>query len=660
MRISHALRKARGFFFTVLGILLLSQSISAGESATVLLARDASWSYQDSGIDLGTAWRDQNYNDTAWKRGKAPLGYGDDFSETDPALALATPVEFGKPDNKHMTTYFRTSVQVADPSIFTEIEIYVHVDDGAVIYVNGMEAFRRGVEDKTVVFTSPGKFKPKEETFRMPASLFKAGKNCIAVEVHQDGPDSSDLWFELGFKGIGTAAVSATSEKPANAKMVPWTLVADPNIIPGAISKITVTMGTDASNSRGITWYTNRATIASDVELSEKGTTKTLIFKGRTTESKTSPVELVHKAELIGLKAGTQYAFRVGDSKAGLWSETGSFTTSSPSGAFTFIDLADTQAKTEEEAVLSASTLAKAIQTFPDASFIALNGDLVDTGVNEKQWDWFLGKSRETLLKTTFVPAAGNHEEDESSFIDHFSLPVPFGSSTNTGAYYSFNQQNAHFIVLNNNEDSTEFGNFSPTQIEWLKADVAAARKAGSLWQIVIMHKGPYTTSNHATDADIMGANGVRTLVAPLLSSLGIDLVFQGHDHIYARSFPIADNTAFKPKTKTENFQGSPIDYMLKPKGTIYLIPGTAGPKVYYRNKKMDASFYSLFAVSDENHAGVYGPDPADASRPLRGTIQNFAGFTVEGNKLSAVVYEIDQKKNNGTPYIIDRFGIIK
>ncbi len=143
------------------GALLFTQASLAAETLTVLLPKDAAWSYLDNRKDLGTAWRAAGFDDSSWKKGKAPLGYGDDFSETEPTLALATPVEFGTGDNKHMTTYFRGSLTVADPAAFREIEIYIHVDDGAVVYVNGTEAFRRGVEDKTVVFASPGKFKPK-------------------------------------------------------------------------------------------------------------------------------------------------------------------------------------------------------------------------------------------------------------------------------------------------------------------------------------------------------------------------------------------------------------------------------------------------------------------------------------------------------------------
>ena len=90
------------------------------------------------------------------------------------------------------------------------------------------------------------------------------------------------------------------------------------------------------------------------------------------------------------------------------------------------------------------------------------------------------------------------------------------------------------------------------------------------------------------------------------------------------------------------------------------MIPSTGGPKVYYKNKKIDSSYYDLFDIADEHHAAVYGADPKDSSRPLRGQIQNFTGITIDGDKLTAVSYETDKDKNNGMPYIIDSFGIIK
>ena len=56
--------------------------------------------------------------------------------------------------------------------------------------------------------------------------------------------------------------------------------------------------------------------------------------------------------------------------------------------------MTDTQAKTEDEAILSAQTISKALDTVPNAEFMVHNGDLVDDGVKEEQWDWLLGHSR--------------------------------------------------------------------------------------------------------------------------------------------------------------------------------------------------------------------------------------------------------------------------
>ncbi len=629
------------------------------DNGSTILPKDAEWKYLDNGADLGTAWFEANFDDSTWKKGKAPLGFGDDFSETDPTLPLATKVEFGDPANKYMTTYFRTTVNVDKLNDYTALEVYIHVDDGAVVYINGTETFRRGIEDGAAVgYNTAGKFKSKEETFQIPVTALKVGLNTIAAEVHQDGGDSSDLWFEMSMKG----KTSQDSAKPAETKQI---VIPDSNASKGTVSKVTVTFNGDPVTAKGFTWYTTLASSNSDLQIVEKkGSTpdfsKATKFSGKYAVSTNSSSELVHKAEATGLKADTSYFFRVGDAALGIWSNVGTFQTAPESGAFTFIDLADTQAKSEDEAILSAETIAKALATVSNAEFFALNGDIVDTGLNEQQWNWVFGHSQESLLNTTIVPAAGNHDEDKNSFIEHFDIKPADKSDTTTGAYYSFDYSNAHFIILNNNEDSPEYADFTPAQIQWMKDDVKAAKAAGAEWIIATMHKGPYTTSNHATDSDIMGPNGVRTLVAPIMEELGIDLVLQGHDHIYARTKPIKDGVATAAAKITETLNGKTIEYTVKPDGTIYLIPNTGGPKVYYRNKKINPSYYDLFEVADEHHAAVYGPDPKDASRPVRSQIQNFVGITINNSKLTAVSYEIDKSKNNGKPYIIDQFGISK
>ncbi len=436
------------------------------------------------------------------------------------------------------------------------------------------------------------------------------------------------------------------------------------------VSKVTVTFHGDSTNSKGFTWYTSLDSKHSDVQVVKKNGTKKphfkkkpLLFSGSHTVSTKSQGEYVHKAVATGLKADTEYYYRVGDASLNKWSEIGSFTTAPKKGAFTFIDLADTQAKAEDEAILSSQTIAKALDTVPNAEFLMHNGDIVDNGVKEEQWNWLLGHSQKSLLNTTVAPSAGNHEDEDYAFIDHFNLDVPKNSATKTGAYYSYDYSDAHFVVLNSNEDSEKHANFSENQIKWLKKDVQAAKANGAKWVIVNIHKGPYTTSNHATDDDIMGPNGVRNQVAPLMAELDIDFVLQGHDHIYARTKPIkSDGSASETEKIKETKKGQTVEYTVNPDGSIYLIPATAGPKVYYKNQNpiLGEAYYDLFEIADENHAAIYGPDPSDKRRPVRGQIQNFVGITINKDKLTAVTYEIDQNKNDAEPYIIDQFGIIK
>ena len=432
------------------------------------------------------------------------------------------------------------------------------------------------------------------------------------------------------------------------------------------VSKITATINGDPAGAEGFTWYTGSASGASDLQVEPNaGTTpdwsQAAKFSGAWTASTNSPGERVHKAEATGLQANTSYRYRVGDATLDVWSAVGTFQTAPTSGAFTFVDLADTQALDEGEATLSSQTIANALATVSNAKFLALNGDIVEDGNNEQEWNWMLNQAQASLLGTTIVPVAGNHDATTNAFIQHFDLEAPNSQDTAKGDYYSYNYSNAHFIVLNTNDSSADYADFSPAQLQWMQSDVQAARAAGAKWIIAVLHKGPYTTANHATDSDIAGATGLRAKVAPAMASLGIDLVLQGHDHIYARSKPIkADGAAAAETQITETFNGQGIKYIVNPSGSIYLIPGAAGAKVYYKSKTIDPSYFNLFDNADENHAAQYGPDPNDTTRPERGQIQTFESITVDGGKLSVISYEIDQNKNNAQPYVMETFGIEK
>ncbi|MGV2806491.1 hypothetical protein GNF85_23405, partial [Clostridium perfringens] len=138
---------------------------------------------------------------------------------------------------------------------------------------------------------------------------------------------------------------------------------------------------------------------------------------------------------------------------------------------------------------LSAATLSKALATIPDAKFVVHNGDVEENGTSEQDWNWLLGHSQSSLLNTTIAPSAGNHENKNYAFYEHFNVKQPDNAATITGAYYSYDYRNAHFIVLNSNENSPEYANFSAEQVAWMKQDVEQAKAAGADWIIVNIHK---------------------------------------------------------------------------------------------------------------------------------------------------------------------------
>ena len=446
-----------------------------------------------------------------------------------------------------------------------------------------------------------------------------------------------------------TQLVSSVIPEPV--KSAPTSKVAQPIVASPLISKITVTFYGDATTSKGFTWYTDSGSQTSDVQVVERKEdllsdfSQAIMFQGTVGKSNNSPKEVVHKAVATGLKSDTAYDYRVGDAKLNIWSEPAVFTTAPEKGSFTFIDLSDTQFADQAGANVTADTIKKALSQAGNAGFIVHNGDVVDNK-SEKLWNLLLQTSKSSLMNTTIMPAAGNHDVGNSTFIDHFNLDTP-AAATKTGAYYSVDYSNAHFVVLNTNESSGNYKSFTDAQVDWLKSDIKAAKKAGSQWIIVVIHIGPYTVAEHSSDSNV---KDTRTKIAPLFNELGVDLVLQGHDHVYERSKPIVNGVATEKTTVTERPGDRTIEYMIDPKGPLYLTPGTAGTKHYYQNPKLSQSYLSLFDVANGPYKGA--PDMKNQ--------ETFMSITIDGNVLTATAYQISKTKNDGQPYMIDQFKIKK
>ena len=162
------------------------------------IAKKSNWLYSDSGLNLGSTWKNSIYkNDTNWYFGAGPLGYGHlGFTSTD--------LLSGPTNNKFITHYFRKAFIIPSLGALTDtLDLQLMCDDGAVVYVNGVEVVRRNLPTGAVNSRTKALSKINSPLERMywlyniPKSALKSDTNVIAVEIHQSDSLSSDAIFDL-------------------------------------------------------------------------------------------------------------------------------------------------------------------------------------------------------------------------------------------------------------------------------------------------------------------------------------------------------------------------------------------------------------------------------------------------------------------------------
>ncbi len=174
-------------------------------NASPLIALGSNWRYHDKGIDLGTNWSARLFNDSAWSNGPAQLGYGD--VPADEATIVEdnpTPGYNVNDTDRYITTYFRRAFTVLNPSEFTNLVATLTYDDAAVIYLNGVEAFRINLQTGPIVNATlalGSVENPPAAVSNISPSLLVVGTNVIAVEIHQNTNTSSDISFDFALQG---------------------------------------------------------------------------------------------------------------------------------------------------------------------------------------------------------------------------------------------------------------------------------------------------------------------------------------------------------------------------------------------------------------------------------------------------------------------------
>lgn len=180
-------------------------------SRVTFIQNGACWRYWDRDIPPVGDWRKPGYLDGSWPTGMAELGYGDGDE--------ATVLSFGpSSDSKPVTTYFRHTFNILRPGDYTNLVLRLKRDDGAVVYLNGVEIFRDNLPAGAVSLTTLANEAADDGTVFITAnispSMLLAEENVVAVEIHQSATNSPDISFDFQLLGdVGWSIPSLTIEE---------------------------------------------------------------------------------------------------------------------------------------------------------------------------------------------------------------------------------------------------------------------------------------------------------------------------------------------------------------------------------------------------------------------------------------------------------------
>lgn len=298
----------------------------------------------------------------------------------------------------------------------------------------------------------------------------------------------------------------------------------------------------------------------------------------------------VNNATLTGLTPGTEYVCRAGDGTA--WSAVTGFSTYTDDGSTDFVVMGDAQLHGNDTTDASAIAALQALgERVGDVDFGIQTGDFVDGGTNYTQWEQILRQYGAAFEGIDFVHTMGNHEAYTSvGTTAGTEITVRlYGLTSEETKYYSVEYGDVYVAVVNQAATS----NLSEAAA-WLIEDAA---KTDCTWKVLVTHQPPYYTNPNGS------SDGHHNVLAPACDAAGIDFVFSGHDHAYARTEQIyngetAGHSVDAATNAYVNEDGSIA--ATQGEGTVYFIVGSMDPGGEYAVVN-DPAFHFATATNDYN-----------------------------------------------------------
>ena len=275
-------------------------------------------------------------------------------------------------------------------------------------------------------------------------------------------------------------------------------------------------------------------------------------FKGKSSFSEIVE-QRVNNVTVTGLEENTTYYYTYGTSAS--QSEAETFKTHS-FDSYKFLFISDAQPKHDYDLAENSfrwnRTLEAALENNDDISFIVNAGDVTHCGQYTEEWIAYLAP--EYLRSYAMATTQGNHDRKGTTYKYYFNNPNTYLGVAPTvyGNGYYFTYGDVLFVVINSNKINI-FDNY-----ELIKK--AAEENPDTKWRVAMFHHDVYGTGGHVVQDDAIAA---KRSLAPVLESYDFDVVLNGHDHIYGRSY-------FMKQDKILETPGYDEGKVTDPEGIIY------------------------------------------------------------------------------------------
>lgn len=289
-------------------------------------------------------------------------------------------------------------------------------------------------------------------------------------------------------------------------------------------TRVLLTFGDeDGLQSRNISWMCGRKVQEASVELMDMtdSTMQQVAAVGEVFASRGGKAAY-YVARLRALKMGHAYRYRVwtGDHVSD-WFAFQMPTEENPETSFLFMgDIQDSIGG------IANQLLKEAINRNPEVEFFVQGGDLT-----ERPTDAYWQETFETLDSVgqamPVLTVTGNHDylknvvctlERRFSLIHSYFLDSMVGENQ----VFSVRYKNMQLFCLDSNREFF----YLWTQREWLEEKL---KESKAQWKIVVVHHPLYSTRGKTNNLI------QRWMFDDLIQKYGVDLVLQGHEHVYAR-----------------------------------------------------------------------------------------------------------------------------